>query len=150
MELDFHDYIQPEEGWRSAEMVEVFMCSGECRSASIWSDQNDKFNKQCSCCGVAETEDVEIELVHQVTGETKTHVMKQICACGCAATKCAVSEEQLQEIEANVLDEVQAAGADIKADLKEALGQEQFDQIKESVRDDVRGLKAKITDLFGF
>ena len=131
-------------------MVDVYMCSGECRSQSIWSDQNDKFNKQCSCCGVAETRDVEIQLVHEVTGETKQHVMKRVSACGCAATKCAATEEQIVKIEEDVLEEVQKVGADIKAELKEELSQEEFDNVREAVRDDVRGLKAKISGLFGF
>merc|ERR1711997_68358 len=101
---------------------DVYMCSGECRSQSIWSDQNDKFNKQCSCCGVAKTEDVEIELTEVETGATKK----------------------------NVLDEVQKAGAEIKAELREELGKEEFETVREAVREDVRGLKAKITELFGF
>jgi hypothetical protein len=150
IELDFHDYIQPEDNWRSSEMIEVYMCSGECRSQSIWSDLNDKFNRQCSCCGVAETQDVEIELIHQETGEIKQHIMKRVTACGCTATKCAATEEQIVKIEEEVLEEVQKAGADIKAELKEELSKEEFETVREAVREDVRGLKAKITELFGF
>jgi hypothetical protein len=150
IELDFHDYIQPEDNWRSSEMIEVYMCSGECRSQSIWSDINDTFNRQCSCCGVAETQDVEIQLVHQETGEIKQHVMKRVTACGCTATKCAATEEQIVKMEEEVLEEVQKAGAEIKAELKEELSKEEFETVREAVREDVRGLKAKITELFGF
>jgi len=144
VELDYHDHLYPEEGWKSTEMHDVYMCSGECRSQSIWSDQNDKFNKQCSCCGVAKTEDVEIELTEVETGATKMHVMKRVSACGCTATRCDAG------LEKDVLDEVQKAGAEIKAELKEELGKEEFETVREAVREDVRGLKAKITELFGF
>lgn len=111
---------------------------------------SESFNKQCSCCGVAETEDVEIELVHETSGERKTHVMKKICACGCAATKCAATEEQLEKIEEDVIAEIQNTGAELKAELKEELGKETFDQVRDSVKEDVRGLKSRVAELFGF
>lgn len=130
-------------------MIEVMMCSGECRSASIWSEQNEQYNKQCACCGVASSEEVEIEIVHPTLG-SKMHKHTKLTGCGCAATKCAATEAQLEELEEKVVEELVEAKEEIKDDMKQKLNKREFKKVKNVLKDQIKDLKQTITGLFGF
>jgi len=131
--VDFKDFIQPEDGWKSVEEIEVFKCAGECASSSHWSEEHQKYRKQCACCGVGTTTEVEIDIVNVLTKETKKFSMQKIATCGCAATQCEVSAEELNQIKKNIKKEIEDAKSEVKQAIKSEVNETKFSKVQGSI-----------------
>jgi len=83
------DYVEEFElgGCKSQGKVNVTMCEGQCTSASVFSIDSGKFEKQCSCCSTVKTEDRTVDLVCP-DGSKKEYVYKIATECKCGATTC--------------------------------------------------------------
>jgi len=74
-------------GCKSQGKVNVTMCEGQCTSASVFSVDTGKFEKQCSCCSTQTTEDRTVQLVCP-DGSTKDYIYQVATSCACGATTC--------------------------------------------------------------
>ncbi len=86
--MDFVDEFE-RGGCKSREKVNVTMCEGQCTSASVYSAESGKFEKQCSCCSAMETEDRQVDLVCP-DGSVEKYTYKIATKCACGATTCGV------------------------------------------------------------
>merc|ERR1712117_888831 len=74
-------------GCVSDEVVEMTLCSGECTSASVFSEALNMYHKQCSCCTATATTTKTVNMTCP-DGRKFTHDIVVATECSCMASKC--------------------------------------------------------------
>ena len=88
-----------------------------------------------------------IQITHTFHWISKRNSHSWTC---CTATKCAATEEQLDQLEEDVLDKIRETGGEIKQELKDDLGKAGFSKVKDEIRDKIKAMKSSISEMFGF
>jgi len=74
-------------GCTSAGKVNVTMCEGACKSASIFSSEAGVFQKQCSCCSMVKSDKRSVDL-QCPDGSTEVYVYEVALECECHSSAC--------------------------------------------------------------
>ena len=86
VKIDYTDYVEVD-GCVSDEQIDMTLCSGECTSASVWSDAVNSYHKQCSCCTATATVTKKVNMTCP-DGSKKIHELVVATECSCMASKC--------------------------------------------------------------
>jgi len=86
VKVDYKDNIEID-GCVSDEVVEMTLCSGECTSASVFSEALNMYHKQCSCCTATKTTTKTVNMTCP-DGRKFAHDIVVATECSCMASKC--------------------------------------------------------------
>merc|ERR1712131_198107 len=86
VKVDYKDNIDID-GCVSDEVVEMTLCSGECTSASVFSEALSMYHKQCPCCTATATTTKTVNMTCP-DGRKFTHDIVVATECSCMASKC--------------------------------------------------------------
>jgi hypothetical protein len=86
VKVDYKDNIEID-GCVSDEVVEMTLCSGECTSASVFSEALNMYHKQCSCCTATATTTKTVNMTCP-DGRKFAHDIVVATECSCMASKC--------------------------------------------------------------